>query len=294
MSARPADRLQSKAINGWRLFWLITAPISAAVILKLTTVDLTSARGVSSMIEIAVRCAIPLLFVTFAASSINVLFPGAIGRWFLRNRKYLGLSYAAAMAWQLFFILWMVTQHTEHYVDRVYATSDVIEGIGGYLLLIAMVITSFRFGRSRLSAKQWNILHKVGIYWLWTYAFITYWWYLFYSDQPLVINYVYYWMGFFAWGMRMAAWTKKRWSKEAAAPTRILTMLPGAAFVVVGLVGVTIGSPWGKAIYDFGFSVPALNTIGVYTPYFPFVPYWPLLLIVIGAGLILRTRQQTA
>ena len=117
------------------------------------------------------------------------------------------------MAWQLTFILWMVTRHADHYVNRIYALSDVIEGIGGYTLLIAMTITSFKFGRSRLTPKQWRVLHTVGIYWLWTYAFVTYWWYLFYSNQPLAINYVYYWMGFLAWGMRMAAWTRKRWQK---------------------------------------------------------------------------------
>ena len=70
------------------------------------------------MIELSVRCAVPLLFVAFAASSVNVLFPGLFGRWILRNRKFIGLSFAAAMAWQLFFILWMVTQYTEYYVER--------------------------------------------------------------------------------------------------------------------------------------------------------------------------------
>ena len=98
MNTKPVDILQKKFFNGWNLFWLITLPISTAVIFKLVSVDLSDARGVSSMIEIAVRCAIPLLYVTFAASSVNVLFPGSFGRWILRNRKFIGLSFAAAMA----------------------------------------------------------------------------------------------------------------------------------------------------------------------------------------------------
>ena len=286
--------LKSKVINGWNLFWAITLPISLAVILKMSSVDLSTARGVSSMIEIAVRCAVPLLYTTFAASSVNALFPSDFGRWILRNRKFLGLAFAAAMAWQLTFILWMVTLHADHYVNKIYALSDVIEGIGGYTLLIAMTITSFKFGRSRLTLKQWRILHTVGIYWLWTYAFVTYWWYLFYNNQPLVINYIYYWMGFLAWSMRMAAWTKKRWQKVDGEASGVVNWLPGAAVAIFGLLGVTFGSPWGKAIYDFGFSVPALNTIGVYTPYFPFVPYYPLILMMLGAGLALKIRRQSA
>ena len=201
------------------------------------------------------------------------------------------------MAWQLFFILWMVTQHTEYFVEEVYDLSDVIEGVGGYLLLISMVLTSFKFGRSRLSAKQWKFLHKSGIYWLWIYAWIAYWWNLFYYNNPNALDYVYYWAGFLAWGLRMAAWTKRRWP-QATGPSTIegtsllLYLLPGVAAVATGLVGVSFGSPWGKQVYEFGFSVPVLNTIGVYTPFFPYVPYFPIFLMMLGACWILKSRGQ--
>ena len=297
MSTNLADLLQSKFINSWNLFWLITLPISTVMVFSMMGVELSSGRAVSSMIELSVRCAVPLLFVAFAASSVNVLFPGLFGRWILRNRKFIGLSFAAAMAWQLFFILWMVTQYTEYYVEEVYALSDVIEGVGGYLLLIAMVLTSFKFGRNRLSAKQWKFLHKGGIYWLWIYAWIAYWWHLFYYNQPIALDYVYYWAGFLAWGLRMAAWTKKRWPQATGPSTtegtsQLLYLLPGVAAVATGLVGISFGSPWGKQAYEFGFSVPVLNTIGVYTPFFPFVPCFPIFLMMLGACLILKSRGQ--
>ena len=299
MSTHPAKLLQSRFINGWNLFWLITAPISAVMVYSMTGIELTSGRAVSSMIELSVRCAVPLLFVAFAASSVNVLFPGPFGRWLLRNRKFIGLSFAAAMAWQLFFILWMLTQYTEHYVENVYALSDLIEGVGGYLLLIAMVLTSFKFGRSRLTARQWKVLHTGGIYWLWLYVWIAYWWYLFYYNKPVAIDYVYYWAGFLAWGLRMAAWTKKRWSQTtgpstSATTSQLLYRLLGVAAVAIGLVGVSFGSPWGRQVYEFAASVPVLKTIGIYTPYFPFVPLIPLFLIVLGACLILRSRGVSA
>jgi len=296
MSKNPAGLLQNKFINSWNLFWLITAPISIVMVYSMMGIEFTSGRAVSSMIGLSVRCAVPLFFVAFAASSVNVLFPGLFGRWILRNRKFIGLSFAAAMAWQLFFILWMFTQYTEYYVERVYALSDLIEGVGGYLLLTAMVLTSFRFGRSRLTARQWKVLHTVGIYWLWLYIWIAYWWYLFYYyNKPDAIDYVYYWAGFLAWGLRMAAWTKKRWPKANGPSTnggtsRLLYMLPGVAAVATGLVGVSFGSPWGRQVYEFAASVPVLKTIGIYTPYFPFVPLFPLFLIMLGACLVLRSR----
>ncbi|RLA23096.1 MAG: hypothetical protein DRQ63_12040, partial [Gammaproteobacteria bacterium] len=126
MRAYLNELLKSKVINGWNLFWLITAPISIAIVLTMTRVDLSSAKGVSSMIQLSVRCAVPWLFLAFAASSLQVVFPGTFSRWLLRNRKIIGLCFAAAMAWQLTFILWLVGIHTEYYVNDVYVLSDVV------------------------------------------------------------------------------------------------------------------------------------------------------------------------
>ncbi len=216
MSENPSELLKIKMINGWNLFWLIMAPISLVMVLAMMRVDLSSAEGVSSMIQLSVRCAVPWLFLAFAASSLNVVFPGSFSRWLLRNRKFVGFCFAATMAWQLTFILWLVGIHTEHYVNDVYVLSDVVEGVVGYSFLIAMVLTSFKFGRSRLTPKQWKLLHTSGIYWLWVYAWSVYWFNLFYYQSPAVlIDYIYYWGGFVAWGLRMCAWTKKRWRQSA-------------------------------------------------------------------------------
>ena len=212
MSTNLNEILNSKMINGWNLFWLITVPISLVIVLTMIRVDLSSAEAVSSMIQLSVRCAVPLLYLAFAASSLQVVFPGLFSRWLLRNRKIMGLCFATAMGWQLTFILWLVGIHTEYYVNDVYVLSDVVEGVVGYSFLIAMVLTSFKFGRSRLTPKQWKLLHTSGIYWLWVYAWSVYWFNLFYYQDPAVlIDYIYYWGGLLAWGLRMCAWSKKRW-----------------------------------------------------------------------------------
>ena len=58
--------LESKIINRWNLFWLITVPVSFVMALTMTRVDLTSGEAVSSMIQLSVRCAVPLLYLAFA------------------------------------------------------------------------------------------------------------------------------------------------------------------------------------------------------------------------------------
>ena len=211
MSATLDELLRSKLLNKWKLFLLVTAPISLVMVLAMTGLDLSRAEAVSSMIQLSVRCAVPLLFLVFAISALQVLLPGSISRWLIRNRKYIGLCFASAMAWQGLFILWLVGIHTEYYVREVYVFSDVIEGVFGYAFLIAMVLTSFDFGRRHLTPRQWKLLHRSGIYWLWIYAWSVYWFNLFYYEGPAVpLDYIYYWVGLGAWVLRLAAWSKKR------------------------------------------------------------------------------------
>jgi len=297
MSASSNHLNKNKIINSWNLFWLITVPVSLVMVLGMIRVDLSSAEAVSSMIQLSVRCAVPLLYLAFAASSLLILFPGSFSRWLLRNRGIIGLCFAAAMAWQLFFILWLVGLHTEYYVNDVYVLSDVVEGVLGYTFLITMVLTSFKFGRSRMTSRQWKLLHTSGIYWLWIYAWSVYWFFLFYYQEPAVlIDYVYYWGGFLAWTLRMYAWSKKRWRQSIAQQSNtggmrnMLLMVSGFVALVIGLTGSSYGSAWSPQVYEYLFGFKIIESIDTFMPYFPFVPFYPIFLMMLGAFLVVKSR----
>jgi hypothetical protein len=200
-----------KALNGWGLFSLITVPICASVLTAMTRADLSSAADISSLIQLSVRCSVPWLYLAFAATSIQSLFPCAVGRWMVRNRRIFGLSFAAGMAWQLAFIVWMVSGHWNYYVEEVYLLADIVVQIPGYLFLLAMTLTSFMPVRRKMSSKQWRTLHKGGIYFLWATVWSTYWYELYYYEDIQLIDYVYYWTGFATWGTRITAWSKRGW-----------------------------------------------------------------------------------
>ena len=168
------DLLKSKHLNGWPLFYWIAGINSAAVIAYMPTQDLSEPVGVSEMIQMTVRCAVPFIYLAFAASSLNILFASRITQWLLRNRRSIGFSYAAAMAWQLFFILWMWTGHWEYYTEEVYTLEDILFQVSGYMFIFAMTITSFQPIRRRMSLMQWRVLHKTGIYLLWYTVLSTY------------------------------------------------------------------------------------------------------------------------
>lgn len=296
MSANLNELLKSKIINGWNLFWLMTVPISSLMVLAMMRLDLSSGEAVSSMIQLSVRCAVPWLYLAFAASSLHTLFPGLLSRWLLRNRKIVGLCFAATMAWQLLFILWMVGIYTQYYIENVYVLSDVVEGAVGYTFLIAMVLTSFKFGRSRLTPKQWKFLHTCGIYWLWAYAWSVYWFNLFYYEDPVAIDYVFYWSGFVAWSLRMCAWSKKRWQKttQSNGISQSLFWVSGIVAVVIGLIGSSFGSAWSAQAYQLFSTVSVMESIDRFMPYFPFVPFYPIFIIMLGAILIVKFRTETA
>lgn len=294
----PNELLRQKWLNGWQLFWLVTAPISLAMVLAMLRVNLTQADVISSLIQLSVRCAVPWLFLAFAASSLQIVFPSVFSRWLLRNRKVFGLCFAAAMAWQALFILWLISVHTDYFLAEVYVLSDTIEGTVGYTFLIAMTLTSFKFGRSRLSQRHWKLLHTVGIYWLWYYAWSVYWFNLFYyplnyAYQPVLLDYVYYWAGFLAWGLRLVAWHKKRttaMTAVAAGPNTMTMMTLGIAALAVGLVGTSFGTNWSPQVYDFLYGIRFIEYIEPFAPYSPLVPFYPMFLLMLGAFLLVRSR----
>ena len=278
--------LKSKAINGWGLFWLISIPISAVIAFELMGTDLSTGDGVSHMISYSVRFAVPLIFLVVAASSVQVLFPGPFPRWWLRNRPYIGLSFAVAMAWQGLFIFIMSFFFREYYYADVYLLRDELEGTVGYIFLPAMVLTTFHFGRKYLSQRQWKLIHKTGIYFLWAYPFAVYWWNVaHYYGNPDPIDYIFYWGGFTAFALRIAAWSKKRERRASLMPKVV-----GGAMIVFGLVVSATGQYWRKPVSSFLTTPKWSADLELWFPFWPFEPFLSLFIIGFGALLLTKAR----
>lgn len=283
--------LAHKAINKWRLFWLISIPMFITIVVTMMGTDMSTASGVSSMIGFSVRLAVPFIFLVVAASSMQILFPGSFSKWWLRNRKYIGMCFAVAMSWQGLFIFIMSYFFRDYYFENVYLFRDELEGSIGYIFLPAMVVTSFHFGRKHLSAKQWKLLHKSGIYFLWAYPFSTYWWSLSYYQNPVPLDYVYYWCGFLAFAVRIAAWGKQRRQvmdrNAAESSTPLALRALGSAIIVLGLVWSAYGLHWQERVTGFLTTPEWSADLVLWLPFWPFEPF--LSLFIIGLGTMLAT-----
>ena len=285
--------MKGKALNGWRLFWLISVPLSLFTVLEMLRVDISTGEGVSAMIGHSVRFAVPFIYIVVAASALPVVFPGAVSTWLLRNRKYVGLCFAVAMAWQGLFI-WMMSQfQRDYYFENVFYFRDELEGSTGYLFLAAMVFTSFQFGRKLLSQKQWKLLHRSGMYFLWAYPFSVYWWGLYYYGNPTLLDVVFYWTGFAAFALRIAAWGKKRRQAEPDGATVPAFKVAGGALIAFGLVASATGRYW-QDVVTTALTAPAWSAeLVLWLPFWPFEPFLPLFIIGIGTMLATTTSSSS-
>jgi len=282
-------------LNGWPLFWLVSAPMSLIMVIAMMGRDMTNPEDVSHMIGFSVRWAVPFIFLVVATSSLQKLFPGPVPAWLLRNRKYFGLCFAVAMGWQALFIFMMTNTHRGYYHEEIFFLRDELEGSTGYLFLAAMVVTSFTFGRKLLTPKQWRLVHLSGLYFLFAYAFSVYWWNLYYYDDPTPIDYVFYSMGFVAFTLRIAAWGSKRLkaaarnTPDARVPATI--RVAGGALIAFGLVAAATGLQWQEPVSDF-FLAPAWSAnLELWLPFWPFEPFLPL--FIMGLGALLWTTVST-
>jgi sulfoxide reductase heme-binding subunit YedZ len=207
-------------LEGWALFAWVMGLTSVAVLLIATTADLSTGPGTVSMIRTSVRFSAPWVLVAFAASSLVALFPNALTRWLMRNRRMFGLCFAAGMGWQLVFITWMFVGHGDFYWETIHPAGGLPSRLIAYAILLAMTVTSFEGPRRRLGPKAWRVLHKFGIYSMWLAIWTSYCEIVLVEQNPPVIAYVFAATGLAAWMLRIAAFAQKRFSAREPHQTK--------------------------------------------------------------------------
>ncbi len=301
MSDTAGTIFKNRWLNGWKLFSIVSIPICALVLYEMTKVDMATGQGVSHMIGYSVRFAVPIIFIVAAASAVNTLFPSGFSKWYLRNRKYIGLTFAVAMAWQGLFIFIISTFTRDYYFEEVYFFRDELEGSIGYIFLVGMIVTSFVFAKKHTNPYQWKLIQKGGLYFLWAYAFSVYWWNLFYyplqdaARVPEVHDYIFYWMGFGAFALRIAAWGKQRQTlltaREQTVP--VLYKLAGVLFIFSGLVASATGLSWQETTNAFLMAPAWSAELELWVPFWPFTPFLPLMAMAVGTWLYTMAKAET-
>jgi len=198
-SARSAPWLE-----GWNLT-LLAAAVVASLGLAIVLGDRASPWALGLAIRVTAWTSFVLFTAAFTGSALHRLWPGPFTRWQRRNRRYLGVAFAASHALHAAAIVSLAALYPIAFAEHARHV-NAIPGLIGYALLLAMTATSFDRTAAWIGPRAWKVLHAVGALYLWgafANAFIT-----------RALRMPGYWLpasaALAAMALRIAAWWRER------------------------------------------------------------------------------------
>jgi methionine sulfoxide reductase heme-binding subunit len=151
--------------EGWRLFAVLT------LVLIVLSIWIASMRqfevdGVRMVIRFTARTSLLFFCLAFSAAALARLWPNMWTRWQRRNRRYLGVTFAASHGIHAVAIACFAIMDPAGYMGATSAASYIFGGIG-YAFIIAMAATSFDRAAEAIGPRAWRMLHLTGGYYLW-------------------------------------------------------------------------------------------------------------------------------
>jgi DMSO/TMAO reductase YedYZ heme-binding membrane subunit len=133
------------------VFGLVFLVLGASTYACLQQADF-SEESFRLMLRYTARIALLIYLVIFIARPLRQLSISATSKWLLKNRRYLGISFAAVMTVHLIYLVWLN------------GVQPVFAGMAAFALIYLMLVTSFDKPAAMLGPRRWRMLHKVGIY----------------------------------------------------------------------------------------------------------------------------------
>jgi len=155
--------------QGWFESWRLLAVLSLSLImlsLWIASMRQFEMEGVRMVIRFTARSSLLLFCLAFSAAALARLWPNAWTRWQRRNRRYLGLSFAASHAIHAVAIVAFARMDPAGFAEATSPVSYIFGGIG-YAFIIAMSATSFDRSAALIGPRVWRALHLAGGHYLW-------------------------------------------------------------------------------------------------------------------------------
>lgn len=147
--------------TGWKLFFSLAALTLLMTAAVLAAYPAGSADALRSAIRATARSSFALFLLTFLASALVTLLPGALSRQLLRERRYLGLAFAFSHTVHGVLIYLYAQGFPELFWAGRTAVAN-IPGSVGYLFILLLALTSFKTPTRLLGPRLWKGLHSTG------------------------------------------------------------------------------------------------------------------------------------
>lgn len=147
-----------------------------ALVLTTMTVIILGVRGAGELgwrtvIRSTAQTSFMLFTSAFVASALARAWPSPLTRWMLRNRRYLGVSFAVSHGLHLVAIIMLARALGDQFrLDRV----TLVGGGLAYGFVAAMAATSFDRTAAWLGPRVWKRLHTTGGYYIWLIFLLQY------------------------------------------------------------------------------------------------------------------------
>jgi hypothetical protein len=197
-------------LSGWRitaLVFVIVTALTAAVFLWMGFTE----PAVRVLVRDTARISVVLFTLAFAASSLHTLLRQDWTNWLLKNRRYIGVSFAVSHTAHLLTLAVLFVWFPHPFVEESLMRVAVIGGVLAYVFIALMTLTSFDRTAAMIGPRAWRLLHTIGSYYIWVIFAQSYIprairdpWYV-----PLAI------LVLLGIGLRAAAWLAKRARKSA-------------------------------------------------------------------------------
>jgi sulfoxide reductase heme-binding subunit YedZ len=150
--------------EGWRLFALLGLTLTALCV-WIASMRQFDVDGVRMVIRFTARTSLLFFCLAFSAAALARLWPNGWTRWQRRNRRYLGVTFAASHGLHAIAIGCYAVMDPAGYAAATSAASYIFGGLG-YAFIIAMTATSFNPTAQAIGPRAWRTLHLTGGYYL--------------------------------------------------------------------------------------------------------------------------------
>lgn len=158
--------------QGWRFVGWASVVIALICAVIVATAGFNEG-GLHLVIRTTAQTSLVLFLAAFTSSALLKLSANALTKWLRRNRRYIGVSFAVSHTFHLAAILALGIVTGGAFFREVTLTTIIGGGLA-YVFIFAMAATSFDSAVRWMGHKRWQLLHSIGMFYVWFIFMFSY------------------------------------------------------------------------------------------------------------------------